>query len=164
MRGLQERGAVAALSRPGRLLVTGAVAAAVVAADQVTKAVAVAHLHRPVHVVGPFGLDLGYNTGSAFSLFTADAAVLTAVAVLLVAVLCWLAWRAPNAPVAVAVGLVLGGALGNLCDRAARGRVVDFVTLTHWPTFNVADACITVGIVLLVVFYWRAASPARRPS
>ena len=161
---MQERGTVAALSRPGRLAATAVVAAVVVAVDQVTKAVAVADLDHPVHVVGPFGFALGYNTGSAFSLFTADAPVLTAVAVVLVAVLGWLAWRAPNTPVAVALGLVLGGAVGNLCDRAARGRVVDFITITHWPTFNVADACITVGIVLLVVFYWRAATPARRSS
>ncbi|HUA94033.1 MAG TPA: signal peptidase II, partial [Acidimicrobiales bacterium] len=67
---------------------------------------------------------------------------------------------------AVAVGLVLGGALGNLSDRAFRGHhgdVVDFVTLTHWPTFNVADACITVGVVLLVVLYWREPAP-REPG
>jgi len=164
VRGLQERGAVAALSRPGRLAVTAVAATVVVAADQVTKAVAVAQLHRPVHLVGPFGLDLGYNTGSAFSLFTADAPVVTAVAVVLVGVLGWLAWRAPSVPVAVAVGLVLGGALGNLVDRIVRGRVVDFITLTHWPTFNLADGCITVGVILLVVFYWHAASPARRPQ
>jgi signal peptidase II len=146
--------------------VTAAVAGAVVVADQVTKSVVVADLHRPVHVVGPFGLALGYNSGSAFSLFTGAPAAVAAVAVVLVGVLVVLAWRAPSMPVAVAVGLVLGGALGNLADRAFRGHhgdVVDFVTLTHWPTFNVADACVTVGVVLLVVFYWRAAgagSPA----
>ena len=134
----------------------------VVAADQITKSVVVADLHRPVHVVGPFGLALGYNSGSAFSLFTGAPAVIAVVAIVLVVVLVVLAWRAPSLPVAVAVGLVLGGALGNLADRAFRGHhgdVVDFITLSHWPTFNVADVCITVGVVLLVVFYWRAAGP-----
>ena len=159
---MQERGAVAALSHAGRLAAAGAVTAAVVAADQVTKAVAVASLHHPVHVIGPFGLALGYNSGSAFSLFTADAPVVTAVAVVLVGVLLWLAWRAPTTRVAVAVGLVLGGAVGNLCDRAARGKVVDFITLTHWPTFNVADAAITVGVILLAVFYLFTPSAAHR--
>ncbi|HEX3946336.1 MAG TPA: signal peptidase II [Acidimicrobiales bacterium] len=133
-------------------------AGAVVAADQITKSEVVADLHRPVHLFGPFGLALGYNSGSAFSLFTGDTAVVVVVAVILVAVLGWLAWRAPSTAVAVAVGLVLGGALGNLADRTFRGhhgRVVDFVTLTHWPTFNVADACITVGVILLLLFYWR---------
>jgi signal peptidase II len=69
-------------------------------------------------------------------------------------VLSWLAWRARSAGVALSVGLVLGGKLGNLCDRVFRshhGSVVDFITLTHWPTFNVADACITIGGISLVV-------------
>ena len=75
----------------------------------------------------------------------------------------WLAWRAPSRGIAVALGLVLGGALGNLADRALRGhhgQVVDFVTLPHWPTFNVADACITVGVLLAVVLFWRRSARA----
>jgi signal peptidase II len=157
---VQERGAVAALSRtpPRRLLLAAGVAGVVVAVDQVTKSLVEAHLHDPMHLIGPLGLALGYNSGSAFSLFTGDAPVLGVVAVVLVGVLTWLAWRARSAAVAVALGLVLGGALGNLSDRVFRGhhgQVVDFVTLTHWPTFNVADSCITVGVVLLVVLYWR---------
>lgn len=157
---MQERGAVAALSR-ARLrcpLITAGVAAVVVAGDQVTKSLAEAHLHRSVHLFGPFGLALGYNSGSAFSLFTGDAPVLAAVAVVLVGVVAFLAWRARRAAVAVGLGLVLGGAVGNLCDRLFRGHhgdVVDFLTLTHWPTFNVADSCITVGVVLLIVLSWR---------
>jgi signal peptidase II len=136
----------------------------VVAADQVTKSIAVSNLHRPVHVIGPFGLSLGYNSGSAFSLFTGRAAVLAPVAVVLVGLLVWLAWRASSIRIAVAIGLVLGGAVGNLADRAFRGHhgaVVDFVTLTHWPTFNLADACITVGVVLIAAqLLW---SEQRRP-
>lgn len=148
------------------------VAAVVVAVDQVTKSLAVAHLHRPVHLLGPLGLSLGYNSGSAFSLFTGAAPVLAAVAVVLVGALAWLAWRARSTAVAAVLGLVLGGAVGNLCDRLFRGHrgdVVDFVTLSHWPTFNVADSCITVGLVLLVVLYWRGpvlaprGTPGRRP-
>jgi signal peptidase II len=164
---VQERGAVAPLSgrQPRRLLLAGAVGAAVVAADQVTKSLAQADLRQPVHLFGPFGLSLGYNSGSAFSLFTGDSGVLAVVAAVLVVGLAWLAWRAPSAAVAAAVGLVLGGAVGNLCDRAFRGHhgdVVDFVTLTHWPTFNVADASVTVGLVLLVVLYWRAPAGGSR--
>ncbi len=145
-------------------MLAAVVAAVVVAVDQVTTSLAVADLHRPVHLWGPFGLALRYNSGSAFSLFTGQAPVLAVVTVVLVVVLAWLAWRARSAGTAVAVGLVLGGAAGNLCDRAFRshhGDVVDFVSLTHWPTFNVADAGITVGLVLLVVLYWRAPSPGR---
>ncbi len=188
MRGLQERGLVAALTPvpgggdvPGGAGATGGepvgtgaepvrrlrrlatalgVAAVVVAADQVTKSLAVSHLTRAVHLLGPFGLSLGYNSGTAFSLFTGSAAVIVPIAVVLVAALVWLAWRSASTGLAIALGLVLGGALGNLADRALRGHhgeVVDFVTFPHWPTFNVADACITVGVVLAAVFYWRGA-------
>ena len=129
-------------------------AAFVVAADQATKSLAVSRLHGPEHVIGPFGLALGYNSGSAFSLFTDQPVALSVLAVVLVAVLLVFAWRAQRALTSVALGLVLGGALGNVADRAFRshhGAVVDFITLSHWPTFNVADACITVGLVLAVV-------------
>jgi len=130
------------------------VAAAVVAADQGTKSLAESDLagHPPVHLFGPLGLDLGYNSGSAFSLFTGRPAVLATVAFALVAGLVVAAWRARGRLRGVSVGLVLGGALGNLADRALRGHhgsVVDFVTLTHWPTFNLADSAITVGVVLM---------------
>ena len=176
MRGLQERGVVAALSRepgsastgrrdaapsapgsPGRGSVGNRVTAlvvggTVVAGDQVTTSLAEAHVHRPVHLLGPVGLSVGYNSGSAFSLFTGRAAVLAPAAAAIVAILVWLAWRASTTLAAVALGLVLGGALGNLADRALRGHhgsVVDFITLSHWPTFNVADVSITVGTLLL---------------
>lgn len=148
-----------------RLLVAAAVAGIVVAVDQVTTSLVETDLHHPLHLLGPFGLAIGYNSGSAFSLFTGDAPVLVVVAIVLSAVLIWMVWRARSAAIAIALGLVLGGALGNLCDRAFRGHhgdVVDFITLSHWPTFNVADACITVGVVLLVALYWRV--PAAGPS
>ena len=168
MCGVQERGTVAPLNEPappaptrataGRCLATALVVAGlVVVADQVTTSIAEAHLRGPVHVLGPFGLDLGYNTGSAFSLFTGAPAGLALVAAAVVVALVWAAVRARRLSVAVALGLILGGAAGNLGDRLFRGHhgaVVDFITLTHWPTFNVADACITVGSVLLVVFLW----------
>lgn len=164
---MQERRVVAALSRPGRpsrsgrpsraarLVATGAVAAVVAAADQVTKSAALSDLRHPVHLLGPLGLALQYNTGSAFSLFTGDGTALAVVAAVLAAGVGWLAWRAWSLPLAVAAGLVLGGAVGNLADRVGRGRVVDFITLSHWPTFNVADACITVGVVLVALLYLR---------
>jgi signal peptidase II len=135
------------------------VAAVVVVADQVTKSIAEADLHRPVHLFGPFGLNLGYNSGSAFSLFAGRAALVGPVAGVIVVAILWATWRARTTAISVALGLVLGGALGNLGDRAFRGHdgsVVDFITLTHWPTFNVADSCITVGTVLLVVALGRA--------
>lgn len=164
MRGLQERGAVAALSRVRRLAISLAVAAVVVVADQVTKAVALHDLHRPVHLVGPVGLALQENTGSAFSLWTGHGTVLAVVAGLLAVGVVWLAWRSWSLPMTIAIGLVLGGAVGNLADRVVRGRVVDFITLSHWPTFNVADACITVGVVLAAALYLWSPRPTGEPG
>lgn|GEM_PF-403456 len=152
---MQERGAVATLTaRRHRILVlTAAVAAAAVAADQVTTSLALADLHRPVHVLGPLGLGLTYNSGTAFSLLPGSGDWLVPLVVVLLAGVCWLAWHTRRRLLAVAYGLVLGGALGNIGDRLFRGRhgdVVDFVRLRDWPTFNVADACITVGVALVV--------------
>lgn len=157
MRGLQERRTVAALSRSGGrrpLLAALAAAAVVVAVDQVTTSLAEAHVHQPTHLLGPLGLALTYNTGSAFSLFTGDTVVLAVLAGVLAVALVAAARRVRRTSSAVALGMVLGGALGNLADRAFRGHggaVVDFITLTHWPTFNLADTAITIGVVLLVV-------------
>jgi signal peptidase II len=132
-----------------------AVAALVVLADQLTKSWAVSRLSQgPIHVVGPLDFELQRNTGSAFSLFQGETAVLVIIAVALVAVLLVLAGRAPTSGRALVLGLILGGALGNLADRVFRGSnggVIDFIALHVWPTFNVADSCIVVGCVLLIV-------------
>jgi signal peptidase II len=131
------------------------VAAVVVLVDQLSKSWAVSRLsHGPIHIVGPLDLELQRNTGSAFSLFQGEAVVLVIVAVILVGVLLVMAGRAPTSGRAVVFGLILGGALGNLADRLFRGgngAVIDFIALHFWPTFNVADSCIVVGCVLLVV-------------
>ena len=134
-------------------------AAAVVVVDQLTKWWAVHRLARgPIHVVGTLDLELTRNTGSAFSLFQGDAAVLVVVALVLLAGLVVLVRRSPSTGRAAVLGLIIGGALGNLCDRlfqADHGAVVDFVALHVWPTFNVADSCIVVGCVLLAVSFLR---------
>ncbi|MDA8074451.1 MAG: signal peptidase II [Actinomycetota bacterium] len=153
---MQERRAVATLigARRRALLLTAAVAAAAIAADQATTSWALADLHHPVHLVGPLGLGLQYNSGTAFSLLDGAGDWLVPLVVVVLVGVGWLAWHAGRALLGVAYGLVLGGALGNLADRVLRGHhgdVVDFVTLSHWPTFNVADACITVGVVLAVL-------------
>ncbi len=153
---MQERRAVATLNR-ARARALGAtvvVAAVVIAADQATTSWALADLHHPVHLVGPFGLAVRYNSGTAFSLLEGAGDWVVPLVVVILVVLGWLAWHSRRPLLTVAYGLVLGGALGNLADRLLRGHhgeVVDFVTLSHWPTFNVADACITVGVVLVAL-------------
>ena len=132
-----------------------AIAAAVILVDQVTKALAVAHLsEHPHHLVGPFGFQLEYNTGSAFSLFQSTTALLVVFDVVLIGVLCWVGFRATTLPIQIGVGMILGGAIGNIADRAFRhlhGGVVDFITLSHWPTFNAADSAITIGAIVVII-------------
>ena len=151
MRRLQEWGAVAALTRP-RVLAF-AIAAVVVAADRVTTSLVVDHLHGAHHVWGPFGLALTYNSGFAFSLFSGRAWAVTLLLCVGVVVLAVVVARVRTTPMAVGAGLVLGGAVGNLSERivgGSGGQVPDFVTLEWWPTFNLADACVTVGVVVVV--------------
>ncbi len=135
------------------------VAAAVVAADQATKSWAVDRLARgSIHVVWKLHLSLSYNTGSAFGLAQGWGPVLAALAAVAVVGLLALVRGAQVRGMAVAVGLVAGGAAGNLSDRLLRGHhgaVVDFIALPFWPTFNVADSCITVGVVLAAVLVLR---------
>jgi signal peptidase II len=142
-----------------------AVVAGVIVIDQVTKAVAVDHLGTQAHhVIGPFGLELTYNTGSAFSLLQGGSWPLFALDAILVVALIWVALRTRSLLIRVALGLIVGGALGNMIDRVARGHaggVVDFITLSHWPTFNVADSCITIGAAMIIValLFDRSAGP-----
>ncbi len=138
-----------------RILSTLLTAAVVVVSDQVTKTIALDHLHQPTHLIGPLGLNLTFNSGAAFSLFSGATGVVVAVALILVGLLGIVAARTRSYGLSIAIGLILGGAISNLGDRLFRGHhgaVEDFITLTHWPTFNVADASITVGAVLVVVF------------
>ena len=104
-------------------------------------------------MIGTLDLELSWNTGASFSLFQGKAEFLVPIAVVLIAVLGAMAWRAPSTGRAAIFGLIAGGALGNLSDRFIRdhGAVIDFVALHFWPTFNVADASIVVGCGLLLV-------------
>jgi signal peptidase II len=151
LRCLQERGLVAPLTRAGVLAY--AVAAVVVAADLVTTSIAVDRLHDFHHVWGPFGFALTFNSGFAFSLFSGRAVLVSLVLCVGVAVLAFVVGRVQTIPLAVGSGLVLGGAVGNLSERlfgGHGGQVPDFVTLSHWPTFNLADASVTVGVIIVV--------------
>ena len=147
-------------------------AGAVVALDQWSKDWAQAQLSsdEPRHVVGPVNLVLEFNKGAAFSLGTGVYPVVVAVAVVLVVALLVFSRRAVRGgvdlPVATGLGLLAGGAVSNLADRFLRhhhGAVVDFIQLVSWwPTFNVADAAITVGAVALAAALLLPGSPGRR--
>ena len=139
------------------------VAAAVLVADQLTKAWAVDALAdgHTIDLVGSLRLRLTINYGSAFSLANGRGPLISLLALVVVAVLLRTGRHATRPAMAVSLGLVLGGAFGNLVDRAFRagdgflgGGVVDFVDLQWWPVFNVADAAIVVGAILLFVVQW----------
>ncbi|MFM2044246.1 MAG: putative Lipoprotein signal peptidase LspA [Pseudomonadota bacterium] len=112
----------------------------------------------PIEVTGFFNLVMAWNRGVSFGMFAHEAEfmpyVLIAVALAITAfMVVWLR-RADRLFQAVCIGLVIGGALGNVIDRFRFGAVADFLDLHvagwHWPAFNVADSCIVVGVLLLV--------------
>jgi len=146
-----------------RLLFAG-VALAAYALDQITKALAAAHLTpgEPKDLVGSLlRLDLTRNAGAAFSTGTSHTEIFTALAIVAVVVVLWFAAKTRSVLWAAALGLLLAGIIGNLTDRifrepqGMRGHVVDFLELPHWPIFNVADMCINVAAVLIVIQVYR---------
>jgi signal peptidase II len=126
------------------------------------------HLHDVQHVWGPFGLALTFNSGFAFSLFSGRAVIVTVLLCVGVLVLAWVVAQVRSVPLAIGAGLVLGGAIGNLSERIAGGhggQVPDFVTLDYWPTFNFADACVTAGVIIVIVtLLFGRPEPAAEPG
>ena len=158
-----------------RVIVLIGVALAVLAADIVSKVAIVAALSPPSQerLLGGFlTLAIYRNPGAAFGIGGPSTTVLfTAIAVAVVAFIVRYSSRITSTPWAVALGLLLGGAMGNLTDRVFRspgpmqGWVVDWIKLPHWPTFNVADSAITCGAVLVVLLAMRGtAILERRPD
>lgn len=142
-----------------RLKLLLAVAAAVLALDIVTKVLAV-HLLTPGEPVSILGDTVTWtlvrNSGAAFSMATGYTWVLTLIAIAVVIGIVWMGRRLVSPWWAVGLGMILGGALGNLVDRffrspgPLRGHVVDFLSIGWWPVFNVADPAVVGGAILLV--------------
>lgn len=129
------------------------------ALDQITKALILQFLSDrsslPV-LPGLFHLTLIRNTGVAFGLFQGYGLLITlATLALLGAVVRSSLRKGQGRLVLVCLGLIVGGAAGNLADRIRFGAVIDFLDFRVWPVFNVADICVTVGAVLLAVGIWR---------
>lgn len=156
-------------TRPGRRTLALLVVVAVLGytLDQLTKAWAVSSLMpgQPRQVVGQIlQFDLVRNPGAAFSFATNATWVLTGIAIVVVGVICFVARRLRSWPWAVALGLLLAGAVGNLTDRFVRppgggqGHVIDFLRLPHWPVFNVADICVVTAACLIALLAIRGVS------
>ncbi len=132
----------------------GLVVAAVLAVDQLTKALVNASLQRGEErdLIAGIKLVNTRNSGVAFGqLQDGGTIVAVVIAVALVALVVYFARHAAQRLMWLPTGLLLGGALGNIVDRVREGAVVDFLKLPHWPAFNVADSSITIGVVILVV-------------
>lgn len=147
-----------------RLALAAAVAAVVVAVDQASKSWALRALREgPVHVVWTLRLNLSFNSGAAFGLGQGLGPLFLAAGVVVLLLLIGLGRNVLTSALAsVALGLVIGGAAGNLADRLVRdhgGAVIDFVDLQWWPIFNGADAALSCGTVLLVLAGWRRPAP-----
>lgn len=140
------------------LLLLG-VAVLTILADQVSKAYVVAHLDlheswMPLGFIEPlFRFTHVHNTGAAFGLFPQGGSIFLLIAVIVSAIIVYYYRQIPGHAwlVRLALGLQLGGALGNVIDRVRLGYVVDFFNVEYWPVFNVADSCIVIGVALLAL-------------
>jgi signal peptidase II len=151
--------------RSRRALALYGTAAVVLALDQLTKHLVVTSLagRPPVDLVGDV-VQLRYttNSGGAFSLLTGAPLFFAIMAMVIIGGIVYASHRAQPLSMLVILGLILGGALGNLTDRLLRGdallrgEVVDFIKVGIWPVFNLADSCVVVGGILLAIFLGRA--------
>ena len=149
-------------TKPG---IAAVIVVVVLVLDQLTKTWAVRELSDvPIAIVGDdVDFRLARNSGGAFSLFQGFTPILAVIAGMVAFFLIRTVRRTHDTLLVVALSLVLGGALGNLIDRVfrspgfLRGAVIDFVHVGWWPTFNVADASITIGAILVVVWALRGA-------
>ncbi|MBT3916580.1 MAG: signal peptidase II [Rhodospirillaceae bacterium] len=137
------------------------IAAISIVLDQATKWWILEGIMQPPRIIPLtpfFNLLLTWNNGVSFGLFnnsnSLNAVLLSALAIVIVVFLFFWLRKAESTRMAVGLGLIIGGALGNVIDRGLHGAVVDFldfyINTLHWPAFNVADSCITVGAIILI--------------
>lgn len=151
-------------------------AAIVILVDQVTKQVIWARFNLGHHldvIPGVLRITLVKNSGAAFGMFEGGRVIFIIASVIAVAVILYIGFRLPRRErlKRVLLGLILGGAIGNLIDRVYDGAVIDFIEMGlggyWWPVYNVADIAVSVGAVLLllyVLFAPRAAEPPATPE
>ncbi len=136
-------------------------------ADYLTKHAAVKYLiEGPIEILGNvFKLQLVFNTGAAFSIATNATIFLSGFSMVVAAGILYFMARVDSMKWALALGLVLGGIFGNLSDRIFRepyglqGAVVDWISVLSWPTFNIADSAVVVGVLLIVNLIWKKVPP-----
>ena len=131
-------------------------------ADQFTKLLIIEYLMIPpriIYINEYFNLVLTWNNGISFGLFNNDskfnALIISVIGIGIVLFLIGLLSRAETKKLRIGLGLIIGGAIGNIIDRGIYGAVMDFLDIHignyHWPAFNIADSCITIGAIILVI-------------
>jgi signal peptidase II len=163
----------------GKYGLVAAIVVVIIVLDQITKlwVASAMELHESIQVFPWLNLTYVRNTGAAFSMFSGQPAAFrvpffTIVSLLAGGAIMLFIRQTPASQraVLIASALVLGGAIGNLIDRLVYGEVIDFVDVhwrgMHWPAFNVADSCITVGVILLLLrtLFTSEEATARAPS
>ncbi|WP_282701924.1 signal peptidase II [Streptomyces sp. CC219B] len=151
-----------------RIAVLFAVAAFAYALDLISKMIVVAKLehHEPIEIIGDWlRFEAIRNAGAAFGFGEAFTVIFTVIAAAVIVVIARLARKLYSLPWAIALGLLLGGALGNLTDRIFRspgvfeGAVVDFIAPKHFAVFNLADSAIVCGGILIVLLSFKGLDP-----
>jgi signal peptidase II len=157
MEGLDPKKVATVARRHWQLLLL--VSGTAVVGDQLSKALILDRLSsgEQVQILGPLSLTHVENSGVAFGLFAGSTTLISTMSAVVVL---WLLFsfarsQLPGRLAAGGYALVLGGTASNLADRLRLGQVTDFITLPHWPTFNLADSCICVGMALLVILFVR---------
>jgi signal peptidase II len=161
-----------ALKKRTGLWLTLAVAILAAVTDQASKWALLEHVMNPPRLieVTSFNLTLGFNSGVSFGMLSSNEALgrwlLVGLTLVIVAGLTVWAWRADSRIEAVAIGGIIGGAIGNVIDRVRQGAVMDFLDFHalgwHWPAFNLADAVIFCSVVTLLLHAWTSDRAANR--
>ena len=162
-----------ALKKRTGLWLTLAVAILAAVTDQASKWAILEHVMNPPRLIAVtpfFNLTLGFNSGVSFGMLSSNEALgrwlLVGLTLVIVAGLTVWAWRADSRIEAVAIGGIIGGAIGNVIDQVRQGAVTDFLDFHslgwHWPAFNLADAVIFCSVVTLLLHAWTSDRAASR--
>ncbi|MFC1658945.1 signal peptidase II [Pseudomonadota bacterium] len=136
--------------------------------DQITKYVAFAYVNKVIEqtsgvsnlirITGFFNISKVWNTGISFGMFSSiygAQIILSIITILIIAVVIFWSIKVTKTHILVAIGLILGGAFGNLIDRLRFGAVADFldfhIASYHWPSFNIADSVVFIGVVIIII-------------
>jgi signal peptidase II len=131
-------------------------AGAVILLDQLTKIWA-SKLTSPIPIISNFfQLRLSTNTGAGFGIFTGFNSILIFISLIILGGIFYYYDQIPKKSyLYICYALIVGGAIGNLIDRIRLGRVIDFIAISIWPSFNIADAAITIGAIIFAIYLYR---------